>query len=143
MSGKKEYNTKQGSMIIGCLRRHGSVHLSADEIYEELRADGAAVGRTTVYRHLDRLCDSGLVRRINAGEGRGACFQLVDGDGCADHYHMICTGCGALSHISCDAVDEFAEHLFRSHGFLLDNSRTLFYGLCADCAKKKQEKGKE
>ena len=31
-------------------------------------------------------------------------------------------------------MTEIAEHLKTEHGFILDSSRTLLYGTCAECA---------
>jgi Fur family ferric uptake transcriptional regulator len=44
-------------------------HLSVEEIRRELRQQGMPVGTATVYRTLDLLVESGLVRAHEFGEG--------------------------------------------------------------------------
>ncbi len=44
-------------------------HLSVDEILRLLRQQGEAVGTATVYRTLEVLVESGLVRAHDFGEG--------------------------------------------------------------------------
>ena len=48
--------------------------------------------------------------------------------------------CGALLHLECSYIDGMAEHLKATHGFLLDPSKIVLYGLCGKCAAEKKEK---
>ncbi|MEG2174399.1 MAG: Fur family transcriptional regulator, partial [Oscillospiraceae bacterium] len=109
-------------------------HLSVDDITALLEQEGSHVGRATVYRCLDRLVEQGALRRFAAGEGASACYQFVPDDGCIDHHHLKCTGCNALLHVECGLLDSLAAHLLSDHGFVLDTTKTVLYGLCADCA---------
>ena len=44
---------------------------------------------------------------------------------------------GQLFHVSCDYLNQLGEHLLEHHGFVIDHTKTVLYGLCAACAKKK------
>ena len=46
---------------------------------------------------------------------------------------MKCVACGKLEHLSCSHLDGIGEHVAREHGFLIDSSRTVFYGICKEC----------
>ncbi|MDP2710144.1 MAG: Fur family transcriptional regulator [Solirubrobacteraceae bacterium] len=59
--------------------------LTAQEIADQLRADGSAGSTATVYRALETLHELGLVRRFDA-EGT-ARYEPVDPSG--DHHHHI------------------------------------------------------
>ena len=50
---------------------------------------------------------------------------------------MKCTQCGQLFHVSCDYLNQLGEHLLEHHGFVIDHTKTVLYGLCAACANKK------
>ena len=52
------------------------------------------------------------------------------------HLHIRCVHCGALAHLHCDEVEAFARHLGQHHGFTLDESQTILYGLCEACQEK-------
>ena len=49
------YNTKQSKMVFDILLENKDRHLTADEIFEKLRKSGESVGKTTIYRHLEKL----------------------------------------------------------------------------------------
>ncbi len=134
------YKTRQSVEILSLLAENKERHLTAEEVYLLLKSRGESVGQTTVYRHLERLCEAGKVRKFAGADGGGACFQLAEnGEVCRAHYHLKCTACGALLHAECDFLNALSEHIQKEHGFAVDNGRTVFYGLCADCAKKGEQ----
>ena len=54
------------------------------------------------------------------------------------HFHLKCTGCGRLILVECDYLGEVSKHVLEHHQFTIDNTKTVLYGLCADCAAKNQ-----
>ena len=93
-----EYKTRQRALILQFLSDNRERHLSVDEVFDYLRAQQSPVGKSTVYRCLDRLVSQGRARRYFLGDGARACYQYVDGQGaCREHFHLKCIGCGQLS----------------------------------------------
>lgn len=134
------YRTRQRELISQFLIAHKGSHLSAEEVEAYLREQGSPVGKSTIYRCLDRLVEQGVVRRYYLEEGRGACYQYADNtDGCREHFHLKCLACGKLIHVECDYLDEVASHVLEHHRFTIDNTKTVLYGLCEACAR--QQKG--
>lgn len=134
------YQTAQSRRILAVLEENKERHLTAEEVYLLLKEQGAAVGQTTVYRHLEKLCTEGTLRKFSGADGGGACFQLAEnGTVCKAHYHLKCTACGALLHAECDFLDELSAHIRADHGFIIDGSRTVLYGLCTACAEKEKQ----
>ena len=141
MTEKKErgdYKTRAYFLIKDVLLSTGGAHLRADEIYDILKKKGERVGLTTVYRQLARLSDEGFARKTTT-EGQGNCYSL-QGAHCAEHYHLVCTECGALSHLSCDHIEALIHHITAKHGFTVSPAKTTLYGLCADCTRKSKRK---
>lgn len=132
------YKTKQKTRIMEVLMAHEGRHMTASEVYEELRASGEKIGLTTVYRSLDRLVESGSVRKYTIPDSKSACFEYTrDGsDVPAGEYHCKCLGCGKLIHIHCDQVADLEKHMSEEHGFSIDPGRTVFYGLCSACRER-------
>ena len=134
-----EYRTKQGNMILDCLKAKGSRHVTVEDILADLKAKGTSVGQTTVYRNLDKLVRQGVVVRYAGADGQCACFQYA---GCEDgghaHYHLVCADCGQMIHLECNYMDEMTTHLLEHHQFCVDKFRTVIYGLCRQCAAKQQ-----
>jgi Fe2+ or Zn2+ uptake regulation protein len=59
----KNYNTKQKSFILECIKETDGRHFTADDIADMLDKKGRHVGKATVYRHLDRLLSEGEIKR--------------------------------------------------------------------------------
>lgn len=131
------YKTKQSTELLNFLEKNKDRHLTADEVYNEMRKSGNTVGRTTVYRHLDKLYADGVIRKFLAGDNSGACFQYIENpQHCHNHYHLRCNSCGKLIHTDCDFLNELGEHIKKKHSFYLDAEKTVIYGICEDCRKK-------
>ncbi len=133
----KEYKTRQRGIIEKCMQDNKNRHLTAEDIIELLKAQNCVVGRTTVYRTLERLIKENKVRRYETGNGLSACFQYVEADTfCCEHFHLQCTSCGKLFHVECEHLSSIGAHIKSEHGFSVDKTRTVFYGLCDNCGVK-------
>ena len=56
------------------------------------------------------------------------------------HFHLKCTACGRLEHMTCDRTVEITQHIFNEHGFQVDFEMTFIYGLCKYCQSRRTEK---
>ena len=96
-------------------------------------------GRSSIYRQLTGLCGADAVRRFRNGENGRSVYQYVgEVCDCRHHFHAKCLRCGALEHLDCGDSVEFANHLLDEHGFRVDCSQSVLYGLCAACAAKEK-----
>ena len=147
MQQKKGYQTKQKAQILAYLESHPERHITAAELLVALAQSGKPIGSATVYRQLEKLEAQGLVRRYALDDRGSACWQYAgDGDengDCCSHFHLKCTGCGTLIHLDCEHLHGIAAHVESDHGFAIDLSRTVFYGVCAACAALRREENKE
>ncbi|MDE6832841.1 MAG: transcriptional repressor [Ruminococcus sp.] len=134
MKNDSGYKTRQKEKILDYLVKNRNKHTNVHEISEFLTAEGTPVGTATIYRHLDKLVDSGTVRRYNFDGKTGACYQYIENaSGCQEHFHLKCTVCGKLIHLNCERLSGIDRHIFEHHGFQIDPSQTVFYGKCSDC----------
>ncbi len=129
------YETKQSRLVYDYLKENSEKHFSAEDVYFALLNEGGKIGRTTVYRQLDRLVIEGKVRKFSAGDNEPCCYQFADCDHCHNHYHLKCSGCGKLIHTECDFLDKLSAHIFQDHEFKIDGSKTVLYGICNECSK--------
>lgn len=140
MAGNSGYRTKQREFIEQYLQNSGSKHVTAEDILTFLKEQDTPVSKATVYRYLDKMLEQGLIRKYTVEEGMGACYQYVtDHAGCKEHFHLKCNKCGKLFHVSCDWMNQMQAHVFEEHGFVIDNSKTVFYGLCRECRERETE----
>lgn len=128
------YITKQSKLVYEFLESNPHKHFSAEEVYFALISQGEHIGRTTVYRQLDKLCDNKKVRKFYSGDNDACCYQF-EGENCHNHYHLKCSACGTLIHTECDFLDKLSSHIFDDHKFTLDGSKTILYGICQQCKK--------
>lgn len=133
------YKTKQSREILSCLEFYRGTHVNVPMISRYLEEHGHSVGVATIYRHLEKLEKDGLVRKFILDGKAGACFQFIGEDAghCHRHYHLKCERCGKLIHLQCETLDTVEEHILRDHGFAVNPMKTVFYGICEECAEEK------
>jgi Fur family ferric uptake transcriptional regulator len=129
MGTRAEYVTRPRELIASILQREPRF-LSAAELYERLKRDGARVSLSTVYRTLDRLRAKGEVTERSDAEGE-ATFMLCEP--AHHHHHAICAECGRVEDVDCTAMEQFSESLRTLHGFELDGHAMEFFGRCHAC----------
>ena len=126
------YQTKQSREILEVLRAADG-HMTAEQLCLALHEKGSRTGLATVYRHLNKLAETGIVRRFSNGTS-SACYQFSQADGaCHSHLHLKCNVCGGLFHVKCSELDRLSSHLFDEHSFSVDSSKTVLYGVCSAC----------
>ena len=133
MNEKRVYNTKQKDEILKAISEFGQAHFTASDVVKKLSDKGLQIGQATVYRTIDRLSESGELRKYIV-DGAASCYQISDGHkGCHEHFHLKCALCGALIHAECEELMKIASHIASDHGFTVDFSKTVFYGTCDKC----------
>jgi len=139
MSGEKSNRqTRQKAVILEFIKLNKDVHLKAEDILEGLKQKGEPVGKATVYRFLKVLEDEGQIRKYTLSDKIPACYQYVgDHPECRQHYHLMCSMCGGVTHVDSQAVRAFMDETMEKEGFAIDAGKTVFYGLCKTCMKNK------
>ena len=131
------YNTKQQGAILDYIVSLDGAHVTAAQIVLHFSQEAAQIGRTTIYRHLDKLTERGKLRRYITDGVSGACYQFVRGsEMCDGHLHLKCESCGELLHLECEALDELERHVFDEHAFQVNTYKTVLYGKCDGCLEK-------
>ena len=132
-----EYNTRQKRDLLRFLKAGDVRHFSVDDVVFELQEQGEKVGRTTVYRYLEQLAETGCVRKYQNAQGATQYQYIENSERCSKHFHMLCSRCGDLMHVECERMDELSRHLMEEHGFYLDTVQTVLVGTCAKCREAK------
>ena len=135
MSG--EHITKQGKIVLECFESNSGKHLTAEDVSDILKSNGNAVSTATIYRQLERLTSSGHIRKYISSPDEPACYQYAEKHNeCTSHFHLKCVICNNLFHVSCEYLEKLEEHINEHHGFSVDNTRTVLYGVCKECKKR-------
>ena len=122
--------TPQRMMILTSLR-HAHGHLSAAEIFEQVKAAYPYVDISTVYRTLAVLKDMRLISETHMGGG-DATFEWV---GTERHHHLICRKCDHVTQIDHKYLDKLGADITKATGFRADMDHFAIFGLCAYCAR--------
>ena len=136
---KTSYRTKQGQLVLECFINNNGVHLTIEDICNYLKDNKTPVSTTTVYRQVQKLSDEGIITKYSIDKESAACYQYT-GENCKMHFHLKCTKCSQLFHAACDHIESLEKHIFNHHGFCIDNSKTVFYGVCQECIRKEKKK---
>jgi Fur family ferric uptake transcriptional regulator len=108
----------------------GGEYLSVDGIQRRLREQGHRVGTATVYRALDLLLESGLVRAHDFGEGLRRFEPLLSP---GRRGHLICSRCGRVTEFSTERFERLLPIVADEHGFQHQAHRVEIRGLCRTC----------
>ena len=137
MNTKSKYNTKQRSELMAYLMSMSGEHVTVNDVCRHFEEKGRSIGVTTVYRQLDKMVEEGLVNKYNLDSSSSACYEFIDTehhmDGNHSCYHCKCEKCGKLIHLHCGEIEELIKHIEKSHNFMINPKRTVFYGVCKEC----------
>jgi len=108
----------------------GGGHCSADELVDSVHKQMPGVGRMTVYRTLDLLCQLGLARPVYQGSGAAHFVLMRSGH----HHHLICSVCGQIIEFEdCVLEQIYAEMIGNRFEFQVQGHLLEFHGQCRDC----------
>lgn len=107
-------------------------HFDADELVAELRLTQSNVSRSTVYRTLRLLVESGMLREI-----RLANRTVYEHDfGYPSHDHMHCTQCDAIVEFRNEEIRRIRDQVAAELGFRAAGHRFVVEGVCSECIRK-------
>ncbi len=104
-------------------------HVSAEDVYKLLLANGEEIGLATVYRVLTQFEQAGLVSRHNF-EGGHSVFELSSDQ---HHDHIVCVRCGRVEEFADDEIERRQKQIAEEMNFQLQDHSLNLYGLCPDC----------
>lgn len=136
MQSKGQYKTRQGDELRAFLENASGRHITAGDVCEYFKRNGKPMGVATVYRQLEKMVDEGIATKYSIDANTPACFEYI-GIHRKDEicYHCKCQVCGKLVHMHCDELPELQKHVLEHHGFAIDPVRTVFWGICRECAE--------
>jgi len=113
-------------------------HMSAEELFEEIKVSQPNVSFGTVYRNLSILVEIGIVNQLDFKDGRSR-FEV-----CLDHHHhLVCLDCGrAIDMPMCPftkVIDEAAD----ANKFSIKNHNFEVFGYCEGCTRNRSRNKQE
>lgn len=104
--------------------------VDVEQIVDFLRSKNMNTNKVTVYRTVDFLFQSGIIDRLEFGEGKFR-YEVKK----EDHHHLVCNNCGKVEDVEDKYMNNLEKNIYRNKGFLVKNHSLEFFGLCQDCQK--------
>ena len=120
--------TPQRLMILKAVEDANS-HISAEEIYAQVRTYYPQMNISTVYRTLELVKELGLVTETDMGDGRVRYHCMGKGH----HHHLVCEKCGSIIDMEETILDPLWSEIERKYNFKVDMKHLVFFGLCSGC----------
>jgi Fur family ferric uptake transcriptional regulator len=117
--------------ILEVFQRTQRRHLTAEDVFKALLAEGADIGLATVYRVLMQFEQAGLLTRSNFESGKSV-FELNEGQ---HHDHLVCLTCGRVEEFFDPEIEVRQRQIAEQRGFELHEHSLALYARCtkADC----------
>lgn len=131
----KDQGLKLTSERIALVREIFSIHyhFEADELLGKMKEKDVKISRATVYRTLELLVKSGMVRRVHLGEDHYH-YEHVTGN--SHHDHLICTTCGGVIEFHDEELERLQMEICARKKFTPTFHNLQILGICDKCNRK-------
>ena len=126
--------TPQRKLLLEILQKSEG-HLSAEDIFEEIRASQPNVSFGTVYRNLGILCGLGVVTQLDFKDGRSR-FEISSGH----HHHLVCLDCGNAIDVPMCPFSKTISDTAIANNFLSNTTTLKSTAIVGSAGKKRRNK---
>jgi len=105
-------------------------HLTAHELYQQVKEHNPSIGFATVYRTLRLLEECGLARTMDYGDG-----TLRYEPNRFQHHHIICTACNRTIEFLSPELEALLRNVQQDHHFTPQRHAVRILSMCADCTR--------
>ncbi|MDR1858391.1 MAG: transcriptional repressor [Treponema sp.] len=129
LSGSSRKHSKKRDAVLQAILST-KTHPGASWVYRRLKPHIPGLSLGTVYRNISVLREEGAVISVGVVDGE----ERFDGRK-ASHPHFVCERCGCVKDFTKKAESAISSKIsIEIPGFVIDNRKTVFYGLCKTCA---------
>ena len=120
--------------ILDLFETSGVRHLTAEDVYKVLLAEGLEIGLATIYRVLTQFEQAGILIRHHFESGK-AVFELNRG---GHHDHLVCVQCGHVEEFVDQEIERRQTKIAKDRGFTIHEHSLQIYADCIkpDCSNK-------
>ncbi|MCK6434776.1 MAG: ferric iron uptake transcriptional regulator [Burkholderiaceae bacterium] len=112
--------------VLEVFQRSAQRHMTAEDVFKALLAEGADIGLATVYRVLMQFEQAGLLSRSHFESGKSV-FELNEG---RHHDHLVCLTCGRVEEFFDPEIEKRQRAVAQSKGFELQDHSLSLYAVC-------------
>jgi Fur family ferric uptake transcriptional regulator len=126
--------TERASLVREIFSTH--YHFEADELLFKMKDKNVKISRATVYRTLELLVKSGMVRRVHLGEDHYH-YEHISGN--SHHDHLICTTCGSVIEFHDPLIEVRQLEICDRKKFTPTFHNLQILGVCDSCRRKGEQ----
>ena len=112
--------------ILEVFQNSSQRHLTAEDVFKVLLAEGSDVGLATVYRVLMQFEQAGLLKRSHFESGKSV-FELNEGQ---HHDHLVCLTCGRVEEFYDAQIEQRQRAVAQARGFEINDHSLSLYAVC-------------
>lgn len=133
---KKGYKlTPQRRAIVDTIIANEGKHLTAEEIYDEVKRVCPEIGLATVYRTILLLEEMGIVYKLDLNDGCSR-YELAHINETHRHHHLVCNNCGKVIEVQDDLLEDLEVQIEKVYKFKILDHSVKFFGVCDCCGEK-------
>jgi Fur family ferric uptake transcriptional regulator len=111
-------------------------HFEADELLAKMKEKDVKISRATVYRTLELLVKSGMVRRVHLGEDHYH-YEHVSRN--SHHDHLVCTTCGTVIEFHDEELEKRQIEICDRKKFTPTFHNLQILGICERCRRRGEQ----
>ena len=112
-------------------------HVTVQELHDLVRRKHKGIGYATVARTVKLMCESGLCRQVDFGDGAVRYEHKYDHE---HHDHLICVKCGKFEEIYSPKLERLQRELVRQYDYVQQSHKLDIFGLCPQCTRADAQK---
>ena len=124
-------HSKQREQILDIFLKTEKHHTIGD-LYELIRKKNPKIGLATVYRAMRVICDAGLARQLDFGDGVKRFEHKYQHQ---HHHHLVCLRCGRAIEVVSPEIEKVQQRLAKKHGFTPVKDTMKIFGICRQCKR--------
>lgn len=128
LEGKGYRLTPQRLIILTALQKSGD-HISAEDVFKQVRRQYPTINISTIYRTLELLEKINLVTSTDLGDGTKQ-YHYIES---SKHHHLVCKSCGDIMELSGSHLQPLKDVLYKEYKFKTNLNHLVIYGLCRRC----------
>lgn len=110
-------------------------HPAITDLYDLVRKKNPKIGLATLYRTMEIICDAGLARKLDFGDGTKHYEHKYKHK---HHHHLVCVKCGKIVEITSGKIEEIQRQLAKKHDFTITRTTMRLFGICKTCKRKEK-----
>lgn len=122
--------SRQREIILDTLRRN-VIHPTADQVYALLHQAHPTISLATVYRNLNQLAETNIIRKISGLDGATRFDHNTH-----KHHHFICSKCRKVYDIPYEIAPALTAQIEAQSGLTIESCDITLRGLCPGCLHK-------